>query len=113
PLSQLVMRGGRGVQVELGGSILPTPTLRRGMGNSSIELAIHDPELRWLRHSRASERWEAVIDGLWFRYLGCSKQGKTLTLRFEDRDVARLRELKGPKKAYRSKTTRAEFICGL
>jgi hypothetical protein len=113
-----LQRHGKKVFVKVGGAILPAPTLKRGMGNSSIELTVHDPKLRWLKLGLSSEKWDAEIDGLWFRYLGTSKQGKQLTLRFEDRDVARLRELVGPKKEYahrgqKNELTRAEFIVGL
>lgn len=117
-IGDLVLKGGDQLRVKVGGAILPTPTLKRGMGNSSIELTVHDPKLRWLKLGLAAEKWDAEIDGLWFRYLGTSKQGKQLTLRFEDRDVARLRELRGPKKVYarrgqKNETTRAEFIVSL
>ncbi len=117
-IGDLVLKGGEQLRVKVGGAVLPTPTLKRGMGNSSIELIVHDSKLRWLKLDLASEKWDAQIDGLWFRYLGTSKQGKQLTLRFEDRDVARLRELVGPKKVYarrgqKNETTRAEFIISL
>ncbi len=117
-LENITLDGGEGLRQHIGGAILPTPTLRRGMNNSTIEISIHDPELRWLQKSLAAEKWDAKIDGLRFRYMGTSKQGKTLTLRFEDRDVARLRELKGPVKqlAHRgqpNEVTRAEFIVSL
>ncbi|HEX5375058.1 MAG TPA: hypothetical protein VFW48_02765 [Solirubrobacterales bacterium] len=117
-IGDLVLKGGEQLRVKVGGAILPTPTLKRGTGNSSIELIVHDPKLRWLKLELASEKWDAQIDGLWFRYLGTSKQGKQLTLRFEDRDVARLRDLEGPKKVYarrgqKNETTRAEFIVSL
>jgi hypothetical protein len=117
-ISDLVLSNGDGVAVKVGGAILPTPTLRRGMGNSSVELTVHDSKLRWLKLGLAAEKWDAKIDGLWFRYLGTSKSGKQMTLRFEDRDVARLRELTGPKQVYArrgkpNETTRAEFIVSL
>jgi hypothetical protein len=117
-LADITLDGGEGLRQKIGGAILPTPTLRRAMGSSTIEITIHDPNLRWLSKSLAREKWDAQIDGLWFRYLGTSKQGKSLTLRFEDRNVARLREWRGPVKqlAHRGKpneVTRAEFNCGL
>lgn len=117
-IGDLVLRDGSELRVKIGGAILPTPILKRGMGNSSVELTVHDPGLRWLKLGLAAEKWDAKIDGLWFRYLGTSKSGKQLTLRFEDRDVARLRELTGPKSVYArrgqpNETTRAEFIVSL
>jgi hypothetical protein len=117
-ISELVLRDGEGLTVKVGGAILPTPTLKRGMGNSTVELSVYDPKLRWLKLGLAAEKWDAKIDGLWFRYLGTSKSGKTLTLKFEDRDVARLRELTGPIKvlAHRgqpNEVTQAEFIVSL
>lgn len=113
-ISDLVLRDGSEVPLKVGGAIIARPTLVRTMGGAgTISLEIHDSELHWLKASLSAEKFDAKIDGLWFRYLGTSKSGKQLTLTFEDRDVANLRELKGPKKAFRVNVTRAEFIVSL
>ena len=113
-LSELTLRNGQGLTVELGGSILPTPQLTRTIGgSSSITLDVHDPELRLLQASLLTEKFDAQIDGLSFRYLGTKKKGDNLSITLEDRDIARLREFKGPKKFYRAKTTRAEASVSL
>ena len=117
-LNDLTLRSGRKLDVEIGGGIVPTPTITRTIeGSSSLSIPIYDPDLSFLQHSLLSEKFDAEIDGLHFRYLGLSKQGKNLTLTLEDRDVAILREAKGPKRAFREPygagskgTTRAEFI---
>ena len=117
-LDSITLRGGEKLKVHIGPAIVTKPTLKRGMGNSSIEITIYDPKRRWLKKSLASEKWDAHIDGLWFRYIGTSKQSKTLTLKFEDARVARMREFTGPIRqlAHRGKpneVTRAEFMVSL
>lgn len=113
-LGDLTLHDGRNLAVEIGQAITPTPTLNRTIdGASSIELSVYDPKLRFLQSSLLAEKFDAKIDGLDFRYVATSKAGKSLTLTLEDRAVALLRELKGPKKAFRANTTRAEFIIGL
>lgn len=118
-IHDLTLRDGRGVTALIGGNIVGAPQLTRSIeGSSSIELQIYDPELRWLEKSLASQKWDCEIDGLWFRYIGTTKSGAMMTLKFEDREVALLRELVGPLKRYAhrgqpNELTLAEFICGL
>lgn len=117
-LDHITLRDGGKLKAHIGPAIVTKPSLKRGMGNSTIEITIYDPERRWLRKSLASEKWDAHIDGLWFRYIGTSKQGKKLTLKFEDARVARMREFTGPVRqlAHRGKpneVTRAEFVVSL
>lgn len=110
-IDDLVLSSGRGVTLELGPGIVPEPKLTRTVeGASSIEIPVYDPDSTLLRATLLAEKWEAKLDGLRFRYAALSKSGKELTLTLEDRWIALLREKEGPKKAYRSKTTRAEFI---
>src|SRR4249919_428569 len=118
-LSELTLRDGREMAVAIGKAIQPTPMLTRTIGGaSSISLDIRDPELDLLDVSLLAEKFDAQIDGLWFRYMGASKQGKTITIKLQERAVAKLRELKGPKKAYArrgqpNELTRAEFVISL
>ncbi len=118
-IHDLKLRDGTGVTALIGGSIVGSPTLTRSIeGSSSIELQIFDPELRWLETALASQKWDCQIDGLWFRYIGTTKSGAMMMLKFEDREVALLRELEGPVKSYAhrgqpNELTRAEFICRL
>lgn len=116
-LSDLNLRGGKKLAIEVGGAILPTPTLTRATtGSSSVKLTVYDPKLRLLRGSLLRERFEADLDGLGFRYMGLKKSGLNLGLTLEDRRVARLREFEGPKQVYARRgtpqeVTRAEFVC--
>lgn len=113
-LVDLVLHNGKKLALEIGGGITPTPTLTRTIeGSSSIMLGIYDPDLSFLQTSLLAEQWDAKIDGLWFRYVSTSKTGKNLSLTLEDRDVAKLRTFKGPKKVLRAKSTRAEFVKSL
>ena len=113
-LVDLVLHNGKKLALEIGGGITPTPSLTRTIeGSSSISLGIYDPDLSFLQTSLLAEQWDAKIDGLWFRYVSTSKSGKNLTLALEDRDVAKLRNFKGPKKVLRAHSTRAEFVKSL
>jgi hypothetical protein len=113
-LGDLVLRGGKKLIEEIGEGITPTPLVTRTIdGSSSLTIPVYDPNLSFLRHSLLSEKWDAEVDGLHFRYIGTSKAGKTLTLTLEDRDVAIIREVLGPKRAFREEVTRAEFIKSL
>jgi hypothetical protein len=110
-LAELVLHNGKKLALEIGGGITPTPSLTRTMeGSSSITLGLYDPDLSFLRTSLLAEQWDAKIDGLWFRYVAASKSGKNLSLTLEDRDVAKLRNFRGPKKVLRAHSTRAEFV---
>ena len=110
-VDDLILRGGKGLALELGPGIEPTPTLTRTInGASSISLDVFDPERILLRNSLLAQKWEVEIDGLGFRYVGLAKQEKTLTLTLEDEWVAILKEKLGPVSVKRANSTRAEFI---
>lgn len=114
-IEDLVLRNGQRLPLNVGVAEVPSPTLKRTIvGASSIEVPVFDPERRLLRNSLISQKWDAEVDGLHFRYPGgLSKSGDTLTVTLEDRWIALLREKEGPKRALRSKSTRAEFIKSL
>jgi cell wall-associated NlpC family hydrolase len=115
----LTLRDGRNLAVEVGGAILPTPTLKRTVGGgSTIAADIRDERLKLLDAALLSEDWDAEIDGLWFSYLGTKKAGTTLSITLEERAINRLRGLKGPKKVAARRgqpdeVTRAEFVISL
>jgi hypothetical protein len=113
--SDLVLRSGKSLTLELGVAITEAKLTRTIFGASSIELEIFDPERRLLRNLLLAQKWDAEIDGLHFRWPGgLSKSGDTLTLTLEDRWIALLREKEGPKRVIRGqgphRVTRAEFI---
>ncbi|HUB99254.1 MAG TPA: hypothetical protein VMS11_05465 [Solirubrobacterales bacterium] len=113
-LNEMVLKDGREFALEIGGAILPTPTLTRTIsGSSSLTLSIHDPDLDFLQSSLAATKLDAVVDGLWFRYVSAELDPPQISLTFEDREVAILREKKGPVSFYRKDMTRAEFVVHL
>lgn len=61
----------------------------------------------WVRRGRALD---AKLDDLDFRLVKVAKSGTTLTLTFEDRAVAYLRQHRGALRASRTHMTRAEFV---
>jgi hypothetical protein len=89
-------------------------TLERTVdGASTLTLVVHDPSRILLRSGIFDEAIDVELDGLWFRLCQMSKASDDLTLTFEDREVAYLRQHKGPKKANRASITRAEFALSL
>jgi cell wall-associated NlpC family hydrolase len=119
-LTDLTLHDGRKVAIEIGGAILPGPTIIRTIaGSSSISLALQDSSMAFLDAALLSEKFDALLDGLWFRYMGAVLAPPQVTLTLEDRNVAELREIGGRVKAYRrgpkakadaKHMTRAEFI---
>jgi hypothetical protein len=110
-LHDLTLHDGRKVAVEIGGAVLPTPKITRTIaGSSSISLVLQDSGLKFLDAALLAEKFDALLDGLWFRYLGADLEPPQITLTLEDRNVAELREIGGPVKSYREDMTRAEFI---
>jgi hypothetical protein len=101
-------------QKERIGSSLTDGTLERTVdGASTLTLVVHDPNRILLRSGLFDEAVDVEVDGLWFRLCQVSKASSDLTLTFEDREVAYLRQHKGPKKANRANMTRAEFALSL
>lgn len=94
----------------LGGAVTDSKIKRTIDGASNIQLTVHDPARKLLRHDRLKEKWVMDVDGLKFRYKGATKEGPDLILNFIEENVARLQEVKGTRKAYRDQVTRAEFI---
>jgi hypothetical protein len=80
---------------------------------STLTLSVEDSRRDLLRSGIFSQQIDLELDNQWWRLTAISKSGTQLDLTFEDRVVAYLRAKSGPKKAMRSKMTRAEFILSL
>jgi hypothetical protein len=110
-LSELTMvTSERPLLAVIGGAVLDASITRTVGGASNIQIVVHDPERKLLRNKLLEEKWDIHLDGLQFRYKGASKSGPDITLSFIELNAARLQEVKGVRKAYRDKVTRAEFI---
>lgn len=89
-------------------------SLERTMdGASTLSLTIDDHDRALLRSGMFSRQLDLELDGEWWRLVQVSKQGDTLTLTLEDRAVAYLRQQTKPRKAARSKMSRAEFALSI
>lgn len=82
-------------------------------GASELSFTLSDPNGKIRRSKFLTEATRFSIDDLGFALVQVSKSGLDLTLTAEDAIVYRLRQKKGPKKAYRDKVTRAEFAKSL
>src|SRR5215471_107873 len=82
-------------------------------GASTLTLMLDDHRRDLLRSGVLDRQVDLQLDGLWWRLVKVSKSGDQLTLTFEDRQVAFLREITTPRKASRSKMTRAEFALSI
>lgn len=101
-------------------SIIAGEVTRTILGASQLAVTVHDLERRILKSGilQAEDgRLRAIdvhLDGMFFRLVGISKQTDDLILTFEDRDVARLRAKRGPRKAAsRARVTRAQYVLTL
>lgn len=104
---------GKQWKAAIGNSVLSAELVRTIEGASHIEIGCHDPELTLLEAALLEDRFDIELDGLWFRFTGIKKSGDTLTLIFEDREVAYMREYDEPRKAFRDEVTRAQFVLSL
>ena len=81
--------------------------------SSTFTVIVNDYDRALLSSDQLYNKLDVQIDGLWFRLAGVDKAGDELTLTFEDREIAVLREYSTWKVASRDKVTRAEFILNL
>lgn len=89
-------------------------TLERTLdGASTLTLMLEDSDRELLRSGMFDRQIDLQLDGQWWRLVQVNKAGDQLTLTFEDRIVAYLRQIKTPRKALRSKMTRAEFALSI
>ena len=82
-------------------------------GASTLELMLDDHDRALLRSGAFSTQLDLNLAGEWWRLVQVQKQGDALNLTFEDRAVAYLRKITKPRKAKRSKMTRAEFALSI
>jgi hypothetical protein len=103
--------GGSGVHVE---ERITDGRLERTMeGASTLTLSVDDSDRTLLRSGVFSQQLDLYLAGEWWRLVQVSKQGDMLSLTFEDRAVAYLRKITTPRKAKRSKMTRAQFALSI
>lgn len=108
-IDDLKLRG-KDFRANVTDAVTDAPVIRTIEAASTVQLVLNDPRGKVRKSKLLEERFDIGLDGLFFRFVACSKQGDSLTLSFEDREVARLRQHKGAKKAFRDKVTRAEFV---
>ena len=82
-------------------------------GASTLTLTVDDHDRALLRSGVFSKQLDLNLAGEWWRLVQVAKQGDALELTFEDRAVAYLRQITTPRKAKRSKMTRAEFALSI
>lgn len=82
-------------------------------GASQLVVTVNDYDRNLLTSGLLSNKLDVQLDGLWFRLSGVDKAGDELTLTFEDREVALLRQHIGWKVMSRNRVTRAEFVLNL
>jgi hypothetical protein len=99
-----------GLDVPVADAITGGELERTMEGASTLTLTLHDPHRALLRNPDLARAIDMTFGGYWWRLVKVSKSGDALTLTFEDRDVAYLRQHVKPRKAFRNKVTRAEFI---
>lgn len=109
-LDDIVLRGEKW-KAKIGDAIVGGRLVRSIGGASTVEIAIRDHNRKMLNSPLLEERYDIALDGLPFRFVKATSEGRAepLTLVHEARAVALLRALHGPHKAYRDKMTRAEF----
>lgn len=100
---------------KLRSSLVDRPSIERTMeGASTVTINVHDPDEDLLQSPILTRRPTLKLDELDFRFTkATSPGGDQLDLLFEDREVARMRGQEGPRKAFRDKLTRAEFVAQL
>jgi|tagenome__1003787_1003787.scaffolds.fasta_scaffold20987826_6 hypothetical protein len=82
-------------------------------GASTLTIDVHDPHRLLIRSSSLSRAIDLQYAGVWFRLVKIAKSGDTVTLTFEDRDVAYLRTHRKARKVSRNTMTRAQFVRSL
>jgi len=105
----------RGVMpVDIIQSITDASITRTIAGASTLSVDVLDKHRLLLRSGKLSHKQDVQIEGLWFRMVSNKKSSDTITLVFEDREIAVLRTYAQPIKASastsRTKITRAQFI---
>lgn len=107
----LKLRGERW-KAQLGDTFVDGTLARTVEGASTIAISVRDVERKLTESPMLQTVFDLELDDLGFTYVAARSQGlqQPLELSFESDVAARLRKFKGPKKAFRDKLTRAEFI---
>jgi hypothetical protein len=98
------------IDFEVEGSITDGSLRRTMAGASALTVTIADPSRALLNSHIWEYTLDVDLDGLYYRFVQLNKSGDLLTLTFEDRIVAWMRQHRKPMKASRAHMTRAEFI---
>lgn len=90
--------------LEVSDSLIDGHVIRDTTAASQVEITVHDYGRTIINNGNFYDdegRLRTIdinLDGLWFRLVGMDKQGDDVVIVFEDRDVAWLRDKKGPLK---------------
>ena len=104
----------KSLRANVAGAIIGDVSISRKMdGASELGFTLSDPDGEIRRSRFLTEATRFSIDELGFVLVQVSKSGQDLSLTAEDAVVYRLRQKKGPKKAYRDQVTRAQFAKSL
>jgi cell wall-associated NlpC family hydrolase len=105
----LQMRNKAGINVEE--SITDAQIARTIEGASTLTVTCDDDLDRTIQQSgKLGRKVDVNVDGLWFTLVAVSKQGRSVQLTFEDRNVNALRYYDSWKMVNRSQVTRAQFV---
>jgi hypothetical protein len=91
-------------------SVTDATVTRTIEGASTVEITLFDRDREILKSGRLGAKVDINIDGLWFRLRSLRKQGDSLTLMFEDREVSILRTYNKHMVAARDTLSRTRFI---
>lgn len=112
-LGDLILNG-RALTTNFDQAVVSASVERSIEAASTLTLAVHDPRRVLLAAGVLDVASDLTVGGVHrFRLVQVAKSGDTFSMTFEDRDVARLRLAKKPRKASRGKVTRAEFAKSL
>jgi hypothetical protein len=101
------------IQFDVSDRIVDATIDRSIEASSALTVVINDYDRAVLSSGQLTNKLDVQVDGLWFRLAGLDKSGDELTLTFEDREIAVLREYTKWKKVNRTNATRAEFVLNL
>lgn len=112
-LDQLILHGDKNAKVNLTPSTTQVVHEQTLEGASTVTITVRDPTRGLLRSNLVKTRSTLTLDRVQYRLVKVARQGNQVTLTFEETGVNRLREMKGPLKANRATTTRAQFVKSL
>jgi hypothetical protein len=111
-IRKLLLRG-KTLSADIAAAVTGGELERTIEGASTLTLSLHDPEKKLVSSDALEGNVDLKLDRFWFRLTRTAKDGDTITLTFEDREVAWLRGYTEPRRAYRDRSTRAEFVLSL